>query len=333
MSRSALLSAGVTVRRCTPGDQQALLALHREGFVAQWDAAAWRWRFVDNPLRRTELIGGFAADGTCLVAFAGVPLPCRVRGEPRRVHLGGDVVVLPALRHGLAGARLLHRAAEQYFAGFDDPLCRLVLGWAEPPLRRLLVRHVGCEILGDLLFLVRDLAAPAPATPPGIAVTADVRLPDDVDALWHRCAAAVPTGLVRDRAWLQWRYADHPRVRYTLLAARDAGGALRGLAAVRAGGYHDAVCSLVEWLVPPDDGDAAAGLLAAAGAHARALGRQWLLAMFAATSREFAAFQEQHGFRVRPAPHQAVIRSYEPGVDRQFLFEHWQHSMGVLDFA
>src|SRR5262249_47513275 len=124
-----------------------------------------------------------------------------------------------------------------------------------------------------------------------------------------------------------------PRVRYTLLAARDAGGALRGFAAVRAGGYHDAVCSLVEWLVPPDDGDATAGLLAAAGVHARAPRPPWLAAAFARPRRQFAGFREQPGFRVRPAPHQAVIRSYEPGVDRQFLFEHWQHSMGVLDFA
>src|SRR5207237_908333 len=103
-------------------------------------------------------------------------------------------------------------AGERYFAGFGDPDTCMVLGWPEPPLRRMLVRHLGCEVLGDLLFLVRELAAGDPAAAP-LPVTTDSRLPDDLDGLWRQCAAEWTSGLVRDRAYLEWRYLRHPRVR------------------------------------------------------------------------------------------------------------------------
>jgi hypothetical protein len=330
MARPELLSAGVTIRRCTPADQAALLALHRSGFVNQWDDAFWRWRFVDNPLGRTELTGAFTADGRCLASFAGVPLPCRMGGELRRVHASGDVVLSPDLRRGLGGSRLLQRVSELYFSGFGDPDTWLVLGCPEPPLRRMIVRHLGCEVLGDVLFLAREAGTPiGPAT---VAVEHGASLPDDLEGLWQRCAAEWTSGLVRDRAYLEWRYVRHPRVRYTFLVARGEGGALRGLSAVRDGGYHAEVFSLVDWLVPREDGAAAASLLATAAQLAAARGRRYLLAMFAPSSPEFLRFQE-HGFRVRPTPYQAVFRSYAAGVDRQFLFDHWYQTMGDLDFV
>jgi hypothetical protein len=121
-------------------------------------------------------------------------------------------------------------------------------------------------------------------------------------------------------------------VRYALLCARGGDGALRGLVVVRDGGYHAEVYSLVDWLVPRGDRDAAAALVQAAARLGRAQGRAYLLAMFAPAGPEFLRFQEL-GFRVHPAPHQSVFRSYAAGIGRQFLFEHWYLTMGDLDFA
>jgi hypothetical protein len=328
------LSAGVAVRPCTPDDVDALLALHRAGFVAQWDQALWRWRFVDNPSGHMEITGAFTPDGRCLAAFAGIPLPCRYTGEAGAVQAGGDVVVLPELRRSFAGAQLLAHVGEFWFQRAGDQFRRMVFGCPEPPLLRTVVRRLRCEVFGDVAFLVRELptsAAPATAAQPPPQPLA--QLPDDVDALWQRCAGELHTAIVRDRAYLSWRYVRHPRVRYAFLAVRADRGPLRGLCVVRDGGYHDAVFSLVDWLVPRADREAERQLLDGAEQLARAHGRRFLLAMFSPASVELQRFQADHGFHLRVTPHQQVFRPYAAGIDRQFLFENWHQTMGDLDFV
>lgn len=57
--------------------------------------------------------------------------------------------------------------------------------------------------------------------------------PDDLDELWRRVAHTVSHGIVRDRAWWQWRYAQHPDRPYRLFEVRRS-GALVGAAATLA---------------------------------------------------------------------------------------------------
>jgi hypothetical protein len=326
------LAGVVTVRTCTVEDAEALLRLHRLGFGAEWSMRDWRWRFVGNPSGRLEVAAAFAATGECVAMFGGVPLPCRYGGEPGDVQCASDVVAHPRLRGNLGGAAVLVRTAELFFARFGGGATRIVYGCPQLPLLRTLVRRVRSEVFGDLMFLVRE-AGPATAEAPAEVTAAPAaELPPEVDLLWQRCAEQIDTGTDRDRRYLQWRYLQHPRVRYTVVVARAPDAALRGLAVIRDGGLHPEVCSLVEWLVPRRDREAERALLQRVQQLAAADGRRVVMAAFAPGSPEFQWFQADHGFHVRVSPHQMIFRSFAAGIDRRFLFERWFLTMGDIDF-
>ncbi|MGE3174612.1 MAG: GNAT family N-acetyltransferase [Planctomycetota bacterium] len=338
MTETRLLAQAITVRLATRDDAAALLQLHHEGFGSRWSMAQWRWRFVDNPTGRTAIAGAFDPAGRCLAAFCGVPLRCRYRGEDGLVTRAGDVVVHPQLRRSVVGAKLLVRTGDLFFATFGGGRTRVVYGCPELALRRTAVRHLRCDILGDLPALVRpvdggvDGRGDEPAVS-GVVVEERRHLPDDLDALCARCTAATPTGLVRDGAFLRWRYDRNPLVDYVVHAARDAAGGLRGVAVLRRGGLHDESCSVVELLVPPGDQDCERALLRSAEDAARARGLGFVLACFSPTSDLFERLQHRHGFRVRLSSHQIVFRTYAAGCDRRFLFDEWFYSLGDFDFA
>ena len=49
---------------------------------------------------------------------------------------------------------------------------------------------------------------------------------DRFDALWERCSPLLKISAVRDRAFLQWRFAEHPQVDYGIYAAESMEGDL-----------------------------------------------------------------------------------------------------------
>ena len=95
------------------------------------------------------------------------------------------------------------------------------------PIRisRILAQRVG-RLFGawgrplDKLFAVRT-------TSRVLSVTREATFTDEFDQLWEAVASDYPAIVVRDRAYLEWRYEQNPTA-YTVLAARDAGGRLRG---------------------------------------------------------------------------------------------------------
>lgn len=330
MTAAPLLSRAVQVRTAEPGDAAALLALHREGFGSGWQERHWQWRFVDNPLRRTEIVGAFAPEGRCLASFCGVPLPCRYAGEPALVVSAGDVIVHPRLRTSVAGALLLLRVSTQFFETFGGGAVRVVFGFPQPALLRFMVRHCRIEVLGDVAVLVRG-ASHGAAPGSDLRVGVDCRLPADVEALAARWQSDVGTGIVRDGRYLQWRYVDNPHADYTIVTVRRPTGTLLGLAVLRLVGPNEDTALLVEWLVPRTDAVAAGALLAAAERLAVAAGRPNLAVSFAPSSPEYASFRAVHGFRVVQPEHRLVFRTYSRGIDHRFLTQQWFHSLGDMD--
>lgn len=328
MTATPLLSPAVEVRNAHASDGPALLALHRDGFGSHWQTRHWNWRFVDNPLRRTEIVGAFAPDGRCLASFCGVPLPCRYGGELALVVSAGDVTVHPQLRQSVAGAKLLLRVATRFFETFGGGPVRIVFGFPQPALSRVIERHCRIEVLGDVAVLVGDgntTGAPQRELVAGI----DAQLPPDVETLVARWHGDVTTGIVRDRRYLQWRYVDNPHADYTIVTVR--GATLRGLAVLRLHGSNEDTTLLVEWMVPRGDAAAARALLFAARRFARNAGRPNLAVSFAPSSPEYATFRAEHGFRAVNPEHRLVFRTYSAGIDRRFLTQRWFHSLGDMD--
>jgi hypothetical protein len=71
-------------------------------------------------------------------------------------------------------------------------------------------------------------------------------IPHDIDKLWARSEASYANVVVRDRAYLTWRYAQHPLVRYRLIIVK------RGDSLEAVGVYwaDDSAAALVDYIGP-----------------------------------------------------------------------------------
>lgn len=323
----------IEFRGVSDADAPELLRLHNRAFVAQWDSAWWSWRYSDLPRGEAAILGAFREDGRCVGMYAGARLALWIQGETTFALSQSDVSVDSELRGGPGRAKLVTRMAKRFFAEHTGGSTQLTYGFPVPPLRRVISRFVGGQILCDVVFLVNELHAGPPAVDPReIDVRAVNRFDEETDDLWERERERFPAALVRDSTYLNWRYAEHP-LAYELLEARDAAtGRLRGVAVVREGGIDPSVSSLSDWLVPLEDLAAESALLERAKAYARGCGSTALVAWFASMGAHFQRFQIRHGFFARATAHQEQFSAWRDGVDRDWLQANWYQTMGDIDF-
>jgi hypothetical protein len=325
-----LPQAAFVVRDAAANDHHELLALHHAAFDSRWTPVEWRHRYGGNPLGRSRITAAFDADGRCHAAFGGVLLRCRI-GESEVVACrGGDVAVAPHLRATAAGPRLLLRVCQAFVQGFVGTDVALIFGFPNQSLLRTLTHHCGHEVLGDVLWLAKPVATSLPSA--GSRTTVSDRFPEDAACLLTLILAQRDVGLVRDRAYLRWRYEHNPLGRYVFVVARDTSGAPRGAVVVRCNGPHRDSVIVTEWLVPGDDADVTEALLAAVADVARELGRTDIVTCVAGSAPDFGRLQHRHGFRVVVSSYQMLFRSFTRAVTRNHLFERWRLSAGDLDF-
>jgi len=329
--------SGFCIRSYTESDEESVLRLHERGFGRPWPAAFWRWRSRPVFGGDTCVMGAFAPDGRCVALMAGVQVPCTCRGEPATTISVSNAVLDPDLVPTLAGTRLFLRVVDGFIRTLRTGSVRLMYGAPVQSLVRAMSVHLGIEVLGDVYALVHHLKPmPTATTRPSAAirVARESAVPDATDNLWRRCAGHRHSGIVRDRAFLAWRFA--PRVQsqvdYECITARDASGDLRGLAVLRMGGWRDDVLSLCEWLVPPDDAATQAALLRHAKSATRQRGAAGLVAYFSANTVEFREWQAHHEFVVAPTSHQIVFKTFGCGLNRAALFDCWRFTMADLEF-
>lgn len=321
----------VLFRPYTVGDDDELLRLHNRSFVSQWTREWWDWRYRDLPRGDAAILCAFLADGRCVGMYAGVRLLMQLGSEQCFALSQSDVSVDADMRGGPGRAKLVTRMAKRFFALHTGGETKVTYGFPVPPLRRVISRFVGGQILSDLVFVIHDLHSTSP-----IDGTVDVRVverfDDDADELWERERPRFGAAIVRDAAYLNWRYADHP-VDYELLEARYNGtGALRGLAVLREGGLDPSVASLAEWLVPFADDAAESALIDHALQYARERRRTGLVAWFPSAGDHFHRFQTRHEFFARATPYQEQFSAWKEGVDRDWLQQNWYQTMGDIDF-
>lgn len=233
-----------------PGDETAIAALFGAVFGQPLSESQWRWKYTGTGMASPPARLAFDHTGR-LVGHAGaIPLRGWRQGRPLPFFQICDVMVHPDAR-GQLGRRnlftvlareLLGSLAERWpdaFAyGFPGrrPF-RLgeyaqVYGWVEQAsaMHRLARRR------GFSLLYARPLAWD------------DSRL----DALWTRLASGFALALVRDRAYLRWRYATHPCRVYQLLGIYLA-GRLLGWGVIQQDNHHLRVIDLLtsrRWLKP-----------------------------------------------------------------------------------
>jgi hypothetical protein len=158
--------------------------------------------------------------------------------------VGADVVTAPAFRR----RGVFPTTARLLFESWREAGIALVLGLANDRWRaqadalgyeRFFPLQRQVRILRPERMLARKARVPALAhlgiigwawnrmwrrpAPAEIAIRPLPAATPEIDAVWQRAAPLVQTSLVRDRAWVAWRYGDCPYRAYQLTLAERAG--------------------------------------------------------------------------------------------------------------
>lgn len=263
------------IDRYRADDRRAVDALYRRVFghdAADASRLRWEWQYRHNPNNP----GGepeiwIAREGTSIVGqYATMPVRLGVKGREVKGSWGMDVMVAPERqRQGLG--EVLFRTWDRNVGaslglGLSDASYRLFqkLRWPDvgpvpcfvKPLTRRAFRNPRLPV--PLNRLISALTLPivlvvSRTRPMRAEVRLIQRFDDSFTQLWETLAPKFDVAVRRDAAYLNWKFASAPHVRYSLAALfRDGGPA--GYAVYRhLYESRGRVTLLVDFLADPDE--------------------------------------------------------------------------------
>jgi Acetyltransferase (GNAT) domain len=247
-----------SIRAYRPGDERALVALFERVFGRAISEAHWRWKLKQPPSPVENVWLAVDAD-VPIFQYAGIPTRYRLPNGEVMAMVSVDTMTAPEFqRRGLLGSVGRHvyetwRAAGVPFviglpnerwgsrAGALGWQPLFMLQWLARPLRpeAILARRLRwpglarLTALGALWNAVWRIRAQGD---PSVRVRPVERAGPEFDRLWQRCGAEAPVSVVRDSAWVNWRYLDAPAFAYRVLLAERAGQPI-GYATYRVEGH------------------------------------------------------------------------------------------------
>jgi len=335
-----------TVRPFRPGDEAGILALFNSVF-GEGDASfeprtpeQWRWLYRANPAG-TQIVVAVEDDGAVIGHYACLPARARVDGEVVIAGQGIDSMVRADYRRGLKREGVFLQTARGYFEHFGHwPICGFGYGFPNRQAYPIGVRLVGYEtVVKPLPTLYRNFfeagdddevgRAHADAVARLEAVEVD-RFGAVADELWARLEAHFPFALVRDAAYLDWRYAACPWLGYRRFVVREHGGTVRALFVSRANWQRQPIGALIDFLGAPDDAAAVALALRTTTRIAREAGQARVEAWFPERSPWFRHALGS-GFKSESCQYVLCVMLYRERPDLAWVRERWYWTIGDSD--
>jgi len=333
-----------SVRPWQPGDETSILALWNEVFRAgdprfePRTPAQWEWLYRRNPAG-TQIVVGVEPDGRVIAQYACVPAKAQVDGEVVVAGQGVDSMVRAEYRRGLKREGAFVQTARGYFEHFGRwPVCAFGYGFPNRAAYPIGVRLIGyVPVFRPLPTLYRNFFEASDDDEVGRAhaAAADVvevdRFGGDADALWRRLAPEFPFALVRDAAYLDWRYADCPWLAYRRFVVRErGGGTVRALFVTRANWQRLPIQAVVDYLGAPDDEAALALALRTATRLARESGQARVEAWLPEASPLFG-HALRAGFKTEPCEYVLCVMLYRERPDLDWIRPRWYYTIGDSD--
>ncbi|WP_200330266.1 GNAT family N-acetyltransferase [Thiocystis violacea] len=311
------------LRSVTHDDEPALIELFAKVFGVQRSSAEWRWKFVaSRALARdfTPVESMVALDPSgMIIAHAGaLCLPGVFRGKRTPFVQICDVMVHPSYRGGIGQNNLFTVLLRSLLSKIATDL-PTAFRYGFPGRGPYLVgERAGVYGLMEVA-LKADVPAKGPLSASFWRVVPLSWGDDRLDVLWGRLRKSFTLGLVRDAAYLRWRYADNPVRSYELFGLARFG---------RLQGWVVSCCEqgerrLVDLLLPP------ASIRAAIHAVARHVG--------ANRAPEPLSVWLPHAWRSRldlpmlETPVFAANMCWRSAIDTATAREHLYYTMGDVD--
>jgi hypothetical protein len=174
----------------------------------------WEWRFLRKPAGKglvelaweNEILAGH---------YAVSPVRMRVRGNDVLAALSGTTMTHPQYR----GAGLFPLLARRTYARARQAGQMLVMGFPNRYSHRGLIRDLGWRDVGEVPKFAAMVSDIGPVREdPGIVELK--RFDRRFDQLWNEAKDVHPISVVRDRCYLQWRFAENPESDYRIFACK-----------------------------------------------------------------------------------------------------------------
>jgi hypothetical protein len=323
---------GYEIRRYRPGDEHALLDTFNLVFGASDPAfqprslEEWRWQYEENPAGMRLWLA--LKDGVVAASFAAQPN--RVLAGGRQVIFGQliDSMVHPEHRLGLKRPGLFVETAWRMLA--DQRSDPVVFGYPNQQAWRIGRMFLRYDFVRRQHVQFRELGGLRVGTPREVERIASFG--PEVGELYERCAREWGASVVRDEAYLNWRFARHPRFRYRMLAVRD-GERLAGYAVYRPGNWPmPGVGMLIDFLVPSEEVEVGRLLRDAVLAEALADGVPLVVQVLPEWSPWCERFQRWH-WPVFPTDYLMGGCIADPRFDMYFLRDRWWYTLAELDLV
>jgi len=329
-----------TIRPYRSGDEEQIVALFKKVFGFELSLQRWRWKFRENPGGEEHIYLAVTKSGRIVGQYAGLPVLMNWDGETLRFAQVVDAMVDPEFRAGLKKPGMFVKLAAPFIEAYRG-LHKSVGAFGFPPLHHLRIGRLLHYIERHRVEqLVRPLDASATNgsdhAPSAHWIVEEIPAFDArADRLWARCRPELPVVVIRDARYLNWRYAQHPEVRYRLLVVRRRlSEEWAGLAVLRLGigqfGVGEATACLMDWLVPIDTWWPAVLLLEHCEALAKKAGMVDVQSWFRPGSAHWQRFIE-HGFRPEPTPVYFVAGQAVSDIRLDWGCDRWYYTMGDAD--
>lgn len=312
------------VREYRAGDEVAAVALYNRIFGKDLTLAQYRWKLIDAPGAAEMATTWFAdADGQIAGQYAATPMRFRVDGQTLPIAHVCDVMTHPEFRRqGILSTvgETAHRNWQESGLAFVSGIPHKGWGsrsaylnwhqiyrmpWQWLPLNiddmlrgKSLLPAAAAKIISAPLRAVVQLRRRRLKKVAGDISIQPVGSADDrFDRIWHHHKKFYKALVVRDAAWIQYRYLQAPDMGYgVLLAERDRQPVgylafrIRNLPIGTVGYIADLFCE-------PDDWPAQAGLIAAVLDYFEQNGARAALTVVSEKSRIYEAFRRSGFWR------------------------------------
>lgn len=228
MEKITLTGRGTfVIRPYQPEDEERVLSLWKTAFLKEMPESLWLWKYRENPFGYRILLC-VNETGDPVVMYGGIPYQANRKGKSVEIINLMDIMSHPDYRK----TGLFIQTGQVFFDVFCGP-DKSVLLYGFPGKYHFEIGQKYMEyrkITADVVYLSVEPAhlISSITQPPGYLE--QVRDIDETfDRLWEICKDSYPLAIIRNAAFLRWRYGNHPLKRYeiwryraTLQGAMDA---------------------------------------------------------------------------------------------------------------
>jgi len=208
-----------------PGDEQAIIKLFWECGYTNHDQAFWYWINRQCPFGKTII--EVATVGTQVVGHYSI--------LPRLVRIGGTVVsaglaIHAAIHPEYRGLVILQELMKRIFYQCHQTNMAFIYGFPNNNAWSVYLKLFQWQRITELatLELPLDNFQAVGSNAPRISLRDELYFDDRYDSFQMEDLLSEKTYVVKDKKYLNWRYAHHPQVQYQLLEAETESGNLAG---------------------------------------------------------------------------------------------------------